>query len=305
MQMIDVREKLQLLQDVLSEKYSIEKKVEESPRQLSSQEELLTRLKKEYLEKNSVYEECKEKVGRLELELHEAEKSKEEGEKGMDNISTHREYEALEKQIQEATTKETRVRKELDKEKKNLNELNESLKMDESMIKSQETDLNAQKSSLEKQLSKFKTQLDKLEKKEAEVTEGLDTEIVYKFQRIIQRNNQGIVAVKGGVCEGCHMFLPAQFTNEVREGDKTLFCPYCSRILYYQESTEPEEDYYSMAEAGSLSGFEDDFADEKLDDDDIGENDNYNENSSDYDDDLDDEDISDEDDSIEEESDEN
>ena len=304
MQMIDVRDKLQSLQDVLSEKYSIEKKVEEAPRQLSSQEELLARLRKEYLEKNTVYEECKEKVGQLEVELREAEKSREAGEKGMDNIATHREYEALDKQITEATAKEAEVRKELDKKKKKLNELNENLKMDESMIKAQETDLNSQKASLDKQLSKYKTQLEKLEKKEAEVTEGLDTEIVYKFQRIIQRNSEGIVAVKNGVCEGCHMILPAQFANEVHEGDKTLFCPYCSRILFYQESDGTEEDYYSMAEAGSLSDdLGDEFADEKLDDDEeYSDNENYTEKSSDYDEDIDDEDDSDESDDSDEDS---
>ena len=39
-------------------------------------------------------------------ELEEAMKSREDGEKGMDNITTHREYEALEKQINEAKIKE-------------------------------------------------------------------------------------------------------------------------------------------------------------------------------------------------------
>ena len=57
MQMTEVRDKLQSLQEVLSEKYDIEKKVAEAPRQLSAQDELLSRLRKEYLEKNSVYEE--------------------------------------------------------------------------------------------------------------------------------------------------------------------------------------------------------------------------------------------------------
>ena len=310
MQMTEVRDKLQSLQEVLSEKYDIERKVAEAPRQLSAQDELLARLTKEYLEKNAVYDECKARVSSLEVELHEAEKSREEGEKGMDNISTHREYEALDKQISEATAKEAEVRKELDKEKKTLNELSENLKMDEAMIKSQKDDLESQKSSLDKQMSKLKNQLEKLSKKEADITEGLDTEIVYKFQRIIQRNSQGIVAVKNGVCEGCHMILPAQFANEVHEGDKILFCPYCSRILFYQESDENEDDYYTMAEAGSLSDYEDDFADEKLDgeDDEYSDDDSYEKESSEYDDeDLNDEDEEDDekDDSDEDESDEN
>lgn len=303
MQMSDVRDKLQSLQEVLSEKYQLEKERLAAPNELTVQEGLLSRQKKQYLEKNALYEECKERVSNLEFELRKAEKLREDGEKGMDNISTHREYEALDKQISDATAKETELRKELDKEKKTLNELNEGLKIDESIIKAQETDLDSRKSSLDKQIQKLTTQLDKLEKKESSITKDLDTEIVYKFQRIIQRNAEGIVAVKNGVCEGCNMILPAQFANEVREGDKILFCPYCSRILFYKESDENEEEYYSMAEAGSLSDFEDEFDDERVDseDSDYTENDEYENNSdSEYDDSDEDKDDSDSEDASEE-----
>ena len=51
--------------------------------------------------KNNEYEAVKSEVLALKLELEEAVKSRESGEKGMDNIQTHREYEALEKQIAE------------------------------------------------------------------------------------------------------------------------------------------------------------------------------------------------------------
>ena len=46
MQMTEVRDKLQSLQEVLSEKYDIEKKVAEAPRPLCAQDELLSRLRK-------------------------------------------------------------------------------------------------------------------------------------------------------------------------------------------------------------------------------------------------------------------
>ncbi|MCQ2610114.1 MAG: C4-type zinc ribbon domain-containing protein [Treponema sp.] len=242
--MSEVFDKLKSLQDILSEKYEIENSIKESPKELEAQETLLARQKKEYLEKNAVYEECKEKVAALTAELQDAVKLREEGEKGMDNISTHREYEALDKQITEATAKEEAVRKDLDKEKKRCSELSEDLKMDEGYIKDSENDLNGRKASINKQLDKYKKQLDKLSKKEESVSEGLDQEVVYKFQRIIQRNSKGIVAVKGTVCDGCHMILPAQFANEVREGEKILFCPYCSRILYYEQAQEGEVDFF-------------------------------------------------------------
>ncbi len=266
MEMTEVFDKLKSLQDVLVEKYDLEKKIESSPKQLDSQDELLARLKKEYIEKNKSYEEVKASVEHLKRELSEAEASREAGEKSMDSITSHREYEALDKQISEATEKEAAVRKDLLREEKKLAELNESLKADEAMISSQESDLNSSKDALSQQIQGYKDKLEALAAQEKEITPGLNQETVYKFQRIIQRNSQGIVAVKNGVCTGCQMILPGQFANEVRDGEKILFCPYCSRILFYQEVEEGEaEDYSALEETGSLADFEDEFADERED----------------------------------------
>ena len=55
MEMTEVFDKLKSLQDVLVEKYDLEKKIDASPKQLDSQDELLARLKKEYIEKNKSY----------------------------------------------------------------------------------------------------------------------------------------------------------------------------------------------------------------------------------------------------------
>jgi hypothetical protein len=276
MEMTEVFDKLKSLQDVLVEKYDLEKKIETSPKQLDSQDELLARLKKEYIEKDKSYKEIKATVEHLKRELSEAEASREKGEKEMDSITSHREYEALDKQISEATEKEAAIRKDLIREEKKLAELNESLKDDEAMISSQESDLNASKDALSQQIQDYKNQLDDLAKKEQELTPGLNQEIVYKFQRIIQRNSQGIVAVRNGVCTGCQMILPGQFANEVRDGEKILFCPYCSRILFYQEVEESEvEDYSTLEETGSLADFEDEFADER-DEDEVEDGENEN-----------------------------
>ncbi|MDE6067696.1 MAG: nucleic acid-binding protein, partial [Treponemataceae bacterium] len=221
--------------------------------------ELLSRLKKEYIEKNSKYEALKERISEIKDHLEEAVKSREAGEKGMDSISTHREYEILDKQIAEATERESALRRELQKVDGNFAELNENIKADENWIELQEKELNEARASLDKETNSLRKELSALEKKEAAIAPGLDQEIVYKFQRIIQRNSEGIVAVKGGVCGGCHMILPAQFANEVHDGEKILFCPYCSRILFYQETKEDEEEYFAMNDAGSLLDLDDEF----------------------------------------------
>lgn len=267
MEMPEIFDRLSTLQDVLGQKYRLEREIETLPKQLDSQDELLARLRKEYIEKNKSYEELRAEVGRHKEELAAAESARESGEKNMDNISSHREYEALDKQISEARDREAAIRKSLLSEEKRLSELNESLKADESMISAQESDLGAARDALNEKINGFRDEVSRLGARESEITDGLNQELVYKFQRIIQRNAEGIVAVRNGVCTGCQMILPGQFANEVRDGEKILFCPYCSRILFYQEVNEDEaEDYSSLEETGSLADFEDEFADERDED---------------------------------------
>lgn len=266
MQMTEILDKLKKLQDILAEKYELENKITELPKTLDGSNESLERFKKEYIEKNAEYEAEKAKVAALKAELSDAETSRESGEKGMDAITTHREYEALDKQISEASEKEQNIRKDLQKEEKILAELNENLKSNEELIASTEKEVNGAKESLSKELDSYKKELDKLKKKEDDITPGIDSEVVFKFQRIIQRNSKGIVAVRGNVCDGCHMILPAQFANEVHEGEKILFCPYCSRILYYEEDEDNSSSFFQMDDAGSLSDLDEDTLDESAED---------------------------------------
>jgi len=98
-----------------------------------------------------------------------------------------------------------------------------------------------------------KKQIETLLKKEKNLSGDLDPEVVFKFERILRNKmGLGIVAIKGNVCQGCHMILPAQFSNNVRLGEEFIFCPYCSRILYYEESTEGEDIFFDSDDAGAL-----------------------------------------------------
>ncbi len=294
--MTEIFNKLKSLQLILGRKYELENKINEAPKQLDSQGILLDRMRKEFIEKNHVYESVKEKVLQLKKELDEAVSARESGEKNMDVITTHREYEALEKQISEASAKEAEVRKALQKEEKSLAELNDAIKTMEEMIKAQENDIAESRRTLDGQLDNLKAELAELNNRENEIIPGLDQEVLFKFQRIIQRNSEGIVAVKNGVCTGCNMILPAQFANEVHEGDSILFCPYCSRILFYEESEENTQETY-FDDAGSLADIEDDFVDEEEIDEDAEDElfDDREKELSDDEDDIDDEDSDDDD----------
>ena len=261
-------DKLRSLQEIIYEKIGLEKNIHEIPKLLGTQEELLNRLKKTFIEKNQDYERLKSEENELKNKLFEAESAREKSEKNMDAVATQREYEALDKEIRDASEKEQQYRKDLQHRERILAELDEQIKQQTALIEQQERELEDRRKKIEAEINDKQKQIDNLRKKENKLTENLDPEIVFKFERIIKNKmGMGIVAIKGNVCMGCHMILPVQFANEVRIGEDYIFCPYCSRILFFEESAEGEEDFFNTEDTGALSDLDDDEEEEEIDDD--------------------------------------
>jgi predicted nucleic acid-binding Zn-ribbon protein len=274
--MEEVFVKLRTLQDILSNRIELEHQVEEIPKILVTQEELLARLKKTFTEKNLDYEKCRAAESEYRALLQEAESNREKSEKHMDAVNTQREYEALDKEIRDAAEKEQMYRKELQREERQMAELDEQIKQSTALIEQQEKDLEERRRGIEAEVAEKKERIRKLEEKEKNLTPGLDPEVLFKFERIIRNKmGRGIVAIKGGVCMGCHMVLPVQFANVIHQGEEIVFCPYCSRILFYEESGQDGENYFDAEDSGSLSDLDemedDDYDDEEEDEEESAE----------------------------------
>jgi predicted nucleic acid-binding Zn-ribbon protein len=258
MAMDEIFEKLRALQDILSQKITLEQDIQEIPKILTTQEELLARLKKTFIDKNQDYEKTRILEGEYRNLLMEAESARERAEKNMDSINTQREYEALDKEIRDASEKEQQYRKELQQQERILSDLDEQMKQSASLIEQQECELAERRAGIAAEVAKKSAQVEELKAQERELSQDLDPDLLFKFERIIRnKGGQGIVAIKGSVCMGCHMILPAQFANTVRLGEETVFCPYCSRILFYEESDQGIEDFFDAEDAGSLSDLDD------------------------------------------------
>ncbi|TFG81956.1 MAG: nucleic acid-binding protein [Spirochaetales bacterium] len=266
MLMEDLFERLRTFQELLMERVAIEKEIRELPKSIAALEEVLIRARKSHGEKSARYVESKRKETELREGLAETVLQKEKSERQMDSISSPREFEALNKEITEAGLREDQLRKELKREDENYRESEEELHAAETLIQSQEQEINEKRTRIKNEETSMAARVAELRSKESKTTADIDSEVVFKFERIIRsKQGIGIVPVRGSVCSGCSMILPAQFVNEVRQSNKITFCPYCSRILYYQEG-EGQEDVLVDIESGSLADFADDFADESEDD---------------------------------------
>lgn len=256
----EIFDKLRELQDILARKNQLDSEILEAPRLLVKQEELLAQYKTNYIRKNTDDEAIRQIISALKAELFETEQKREHAEKGMDSITTQREYDALDREIQDATKKEAELRKEILKNETTHKRLDEEIKNEEALIKQQEQELDERKAMIEKEIAEKKNELAELAEGEQRIAPNLDSDTLFKFDRII-KNKQGIgiVPVQGNVCMGCHMILSAQFAIEVREGKNIMYCPYCSRILYYQESDQDsaEDMIFDDMDMGSLADLDD------------------------------------------------
>ena len=116
--MEEVFENLKTLQDILLEKIDLEHKIQEIPKLLVTQEELLVRMKKSFIEKNQDYEKAKTAEMEYRNSLADAESKIEKAERHMEAISTQREYEALDKEREDAEEKAKDFRNKLIREER-------------------------------------------------------------------------------------------------------------------------------------------------------------------------------------------
>lgn len=259
MDMTDVFEKLKDLQTVLLRKNELENKIANAPSVLNTHEQLLARLKQEYIEKNADFEAVRAEVNRLKADLFQVELNRQNAEKAMETVETQRDYETLESSIKKAKAEADQIREKLEYETEHFRNIDESIKEDEKVIGENEAEINAMKDSLDSENKKMSEEIKELDAQKKALSKGLDSETIFKFERIVKnKQGDGIVAVRGGVCSGCHMILPAQFANEVQSETELKYCPYCSRVLYYEQSDTDLDDFsFDDADIGGLADLAD------------------------------------------------
>ncbi|MDX9826860.1 MAG: C4-type zinc ribbon domain-containing protein [Spirochaetia bacterium] len=256
---MEMLEKLKSYQEILGARVALEEEIALLPKTIEAQNEMLSRLKKNFAEKDEAFTLSEEKIRELRQALQDAEMAREKAEQQMDGITTQREYEAINKEIRDATEKEQNLRKDIQQQERSFAEIEEELQKTRGGISMLEEEISEKGQVIESQREAKASEVERLKAEELSIAEGIGSDILFKLERIIRnKKGVGVVPIHGVVCTGCHMILPANFVNEVRdeEATKVHFCPYCSRILFFEETEEVPE-FIGDIESGSLADLAD------------------------------------------------
>ena len=156
----DVLQKLRTLQKVLFQRFSTDTEISELPRALSNKTEVLNRLKQTYVDRNDLYNRTREHINELRQRAIDAERERERYEGQMDAIRTQREYEALDKEINDANLREVEVRRELQREESRLDEMTVALEQEEQRIAKQDREVAEEQQRIDTEIAERQDDLE-------------------------------------------------------------------------------------------------------------------------------------------------
>ena len=230
--MRDQIEALEELQQIDSELKQIESDLDKYPNEISEYENELQLSRDTLNKKKEQLREAEDTKKQLEQRLKDNEESIKKAEKRLFEIKTHKEYEALQKEIAETKKSNMQIEEDL------------LLKMDQ--IEKLETEINDEESTLEKKESEYREKINEYQKiiddlkakhepkkKEKEQAAAkINNNILNVYQKIRNRNGSALAEVTNEICTGCNMNIPPQLYNEVLTQNKLIQCPNCKKILY-------------------------------------------------------------------------
>mgnify|MGYP000931427603 CR=1 FL=1 len=154
-------------------------------------------------------------------------------EKQSENVKNNREFEAINKEIEDQQLEIKLCEKHIRDANEELTEKIKGLDIAKKAVASKEGVLNHKKSELEKIIADTEKEETELNKNSADARGHIDERLMYSYDRIRNsyRNGLAVVAVDRDACGGCFNSIPPQRQSEIRLHKKIIVCENCGRIL--------------------------------------------------------------------------
>jgi len=154
-------------------------------------------------------------------------------------VKTNKEYQAMLKEIDVIAKKNGEIEDEIILMLEAIDTARNSLKAGEQELEQFRSGYEKEKKELEDEIGLIDTEISRWVKDIQGIREKVRPEILKRYDRIRSHSNgRAVVPVWKGVCEACHMNLPPQLYNELQKSGDIMQCPFCNRIIYWDDRRE-------------------------------------------------------------------
>jgi predicted nucleic acid-binding Zn-ribbon protein len=175
-----------------------------------------------------------------EIQLQEQKISKLRGQ--MTDAKTNDQYRAFQNEIDFC---EKEIRKAEDRILELMGEsepLDKNVKTAEDALKEEKVQVDAEKQQATGRTAVDKQALAQLQQERSQIVSRLDAKLYREYERI-RKGRKGVAVAEAldGRCSACHIVMRLQLFQDLKKGERMVFCESCSRILYYNPPVAVED----------------------------------------------------------------
>ena len=123
----------------------------------------------------------------------------------------------------------------------------EAIQAKEKLLADRADELKGLRTSIEKdgevarvKMAEVQSKIDALQVARDKIAAGIRPDYLKRYGAIRMRRGMAVATVRNGTCLGCNMNVPPQLFNTLQRGNTLETCPYCHRIVYWEDLMKDE-----------------------------------------------------------------
>ena len=209
------------------------------PQQIESGKSDLKEKQEELKQAEGVLAELQKKRKDLEMEVATENDHIAKTKSKLPAVKTNKEYtailtevDAVKEKISVLEDKELELMEELEEKEKGI----PAFKV---QCKEEEENFNAYKAKKEAEAKRTEEELEVLRARRHAAAGGIEEKLLGQYNKVFKaRDSLAVVTIKENICQGCHSQILPQQVIDVKVGETINQCEQCSRILYWEETSE-------------------------------------------------------------------
>ncbi len=155
------------------------------------------------------------------------------------SVKTEREYQSLLKEEEQLRARKSQIEEE-------MLACMDQMEATTEMIATKESERQQIQQQVEDDIQNVKQEAAESEKRHADLSRewevmasDIDKRLLDKFVKVKKQTDDGraLAPVRDAICLACHMNIPPQMYNELQRFDSLKLCPFCFRILYWDNAS--------------------------------------------------------------------
>ena len=168
----------------------------------------------------------------LESSLRSNQESIKKSEERLFSIKTHREYEALQKEITDTRKENLEIEDRTISVMAEIEETETALGEEKENYATLKEQYAQQIEEKEKKIEELEISRKPAEKEKSEILSTVDPKILPLYERIFKKNGRALALAENEKCTSCNINIPPQLYNEILKQVELVQCPNCKKILY-------------------------------------------------------------------------